>query len=239
MATMAPAKDAAVRGKQARKEVTRSSHRDWAPAADRPRPQDVLAEQDVSRVPELVPIRHGRMLASPFTFYRGGGGDHGRRPRRTPNSGLEAQLCGDAHLSNFGVFEAPDRRLVFDLNDFDETLRGPFEWDVKRLAASFAVAGRDRGFDEADAARGDRRCGPRVPRGDARASRQCATIDVWYARLDVDEFLRRCGSRSARSARKELEKETAKARNKDSLRALDRLSRARRRRASHRRATRP
>ena len=168
MATMAPAKDAAVRGKQARKEVTRSSHRDWAPAADRPRPQDVLAEQDVSRVPELVPIRHGRMLVSAFTFYRGAAAIMAGDLGRTPNSGLEAQLCGDAHLSNFGVFEAPDRRLVFDLNDFDETLRGPFEWDVKRMAVSFAVAGRDRGFDEEDRRAVDRGFGARVPPRNAR-----------------------------------------------------------------------
>ena len=148
MATTAPVTGPAARGKRVRKQVSRSSHRDWAPAADRPSARDVLAEQDESRVPELVPIRYGRMLVSPFTFYRGAAAIMASDLGRTPNSGLEAQLCGDAHLSNFGVFQAPDRRLVFDLNDFDETLRGPFEWDVKRLAASFAVAARDRGFSD-------------------------------------------------------------------------------------------
>ena len=116
-------------------------------------PVALLEEQAAARVPELVPIRYGRMLVSPFTFYRGAAELMAADLAQSPSTGLEAQLCGDAHLSNFGVFAAPDRRLVFSLNDFDETLPGPFEWDVKRMVASFAVAGRDRGFD--DAARGN------------------------------------------------------------------------------------
>ena len=126
----------AARGREARRSAARSSHRDWAPSPDRTSPRSILAQQDESRVPELVPIRYGRMLVSPFTFFRGAAAVMAADLASTPRSGLTAQLCGDAHLSNFGVFEAPDRRLVFDLNDFDETLPGPFEWDVKRLAAS-------------------------------------------------------------------------------------------------------
>ena len=125
----------------------RSGHGDWEPASDRRDPVELLEEQAASRVPELVPIRYGRMLVSPFTFFRGAAYPMAADLAGAPRTGLEVQLCGDAHLSNFGAFAAPDRRLVFSINDFDETLPGPFEWDVKRLVASFAVAGRDRGFD--------------------------------------------------------------------------------------------
>ena len=131
-------------GKAARTEVPRSSHGRWEPALRRPDPVDLLEEQGATRVPELVPIRYGRMLVSPFTFYRGAAYLMASDLSVGPRTGLHVQLCGDAHLSNFGAFMAPDRRLVFSLNDFDETLPGPFEWDVKRLVASFAVAGRDR-----------------------------------------------------------------------------------------------
>src|SRR5579862_7970036 len=137
----------AAHGKAARADVPRSAHGEWRPAPERPDPVALLEEQAASRVPELVPIRYGRMLVSPFTFYRGAAYLMASDLSDGPRSGLHAQLCGDAHLSNFGVFAAPDRRSVFSVNDFDETLPGPFEWDVKRLAASFAVAGRDRGFD--------------------------------------------------------------------------------------------
>src|SRR5690349_23403989 len=137
----------AARGKAARATLPRSQQGDWQPAPDRPDPVALLEEQARTRVPELVPIRYGRMLVSPFTFYRGAAYLMASDLSTGPNTGLVAQLCGDAHLSNFGVFAAPDRRLVFSINDFDETLPGPFEWDVKRLVASFEVAGRDRGFD--------------------------------------------------------------------------------------------
>jgi uncharacterized protein (DUF2252 family) len=183
----------------------------------------VLAEQDATRVQDLVPIRYGRMLVSPFTFFRGAAaimaGDLGREP----SSGLEAQLCGDAHLSNFGAFEAPDRRLVFDVNDFDETLRGPFEWDVKRLAASFAVAGRDREFDD-DERRAATLATVRTYRETMREFASMRDIDVWYARFDIEHFLSRWGSELGKKQTKGLEREMAKARSKDSLRALDRLS---------------
>ena len=134
-------------GRAARAEVPRSVHGVWEPAPDRPDPVELLEEQSATRVPELVPVRYGRMLVSPFTFFRGAAYPMAADLARQPRTGLHVQLCGDAHLSNFGGFASPDRRLIFGVNDFDETLPGPFEWDVKRLVASFAVAGRDRGFD--------------------------------------------------------------------------------------------
>src|SRR2546423_8291541 len=141
--------ESAERGRAARGSAPRSAHGDWAPAADRPDPVAVLQGQAATRVQELVPIRYGRMLVSPFTFYRGAAAVMAADLAHTPDSGLRVQLCGDAHLSNFGGFASPDRDLVFDINDFDETLPGPFEWDVKRLAASFAVGGRDPGVTAA------------------------------------------------------------------------------------------
>ena len=147
--------------------MPRASHGDWEPALHRPDPVELLEEQAQTRVPELVPIRYGRMLVSPFTFYRGAAYLMASDLASGPRTGLHTQLCGDAHLSNFGGFAAPDRRIVFSLNDFDETLPGPFEWDVKRLVASFAVAGRDRGFD--DEAAGDDQPRGR-PRRTGRAS---------------------------------------------------------------------
>ena len=137
------------RGKAARAEVPRRTHGGWEPSSVRADPVELLEEQAKTRVPELVPIRYGRMLVSPFTFFRGAAYVMAADLAGMPRTGLHAQLCGDAHLSNFGFYAAPDRRLVFDSNDFDETLPGPFEWDLKRLVASFAVAGRSRGFDAA------------------------------------------------------------------------------------------
>jgi uncharacterized protein (DUF2252 family) len=137
----------AARGKAARAKLRRSAHADWAPAPDRPDPVELLEEQARTRVPELVPIRYGRMLLSPFSFFRGAAAVMAADLAPTPRTGLTVQLSGDAHLANFGVFAASDRRLVFSLNDFDETLPGPFEWDVKRLVASFEVAGRECGLD--------------------------------------------------------------------------------------------
>ena len=137
-------------GKAARKQVPRSSHAEWEPFAGRPDPVKLLEEQAVTRIPELVPIRYGRMSVSPFTFYRGAALLMASDLSHTPSSGLTVQACGDAHLSNFGGFASPERELIFDLNDFDETLPGPWEWDVKRLMASVAVAGRARGFKRAE-----------------------------------------------------------------------------------------
>ena len=137
-------------GKQARDQTPRSSHSGWGPASDRLDPVGLLAEQNRTREPDLVPVRHGRMLVSPFTFYRGGAKIMAADLDDTPVAGLGVQLCGDAHLSNFGMFASPERRLLFDLNDFDETLPGPFEWDVKRMAASFTIAARHNGFAKPD-----------------------------------------------------------------------------------------
>src|SRR3954462_5754950 len=170
-------------GPAARRLVPRSLHEEWEPTARDP--AEILARQDESRVPELVPIRYERMLASPFAFFRGGAAIMAADLATTPTVGIEAHLCGDAHLSNFGVFAAPDRRLVFDCNAFDETCRGPFEWDVKRLAASIAIAGRERGFGR------HRRSQAVISATSSyrRSMRRFASmpnIDVWYARIEVE-----------------------------------------------------
>ena len=174
----------AARGRAARAECPRSSHASFELPPDRD-PVAILEAQATSRVPELVPVRYGRMLVSPFTFYRGAAAVMAHDLAATPRAGLQAQLCGDAHLSNFGGFASPERTLVFDLNDFDETLPGPFEWDVKRLAASFEIAGRDRDFTEARAHDGGAERRPRLPRVDAGLA-EARNLDVWYARLDVE-----------------------------------------------------
>ena len=166
--------DRAARGKAARTDVGRSVHGDWAPATGRRDPVELLEDQAKTRLQELVPIRYGRMLVSPFTFYRGAAAVMAADLANEPRTGLDVQLCGDAHLSNFGVFAAPDRRMVFSINDFDETLPGPFEWDVKRLVASFAVAGRDRGFDDKQRHAINLAVTARVPRRDGGLRRACA-----------------------------------------------------------------
>ena len=137
-------------GRDARRRSPRRAHADWRPDPNRPDPVALLEEQATSRVPELIPIRHARMMVSPFTFYRGAALIMAADLSGTTDSGITAQICGDAHLSNFGVFGTPERDLIVDINDFDETLPGPWEWDVKRLAASFEVAGRYRGWTEAE-----------------------------------------------------------------------------------------
>jgi uncharacterized protein (DUF2252 family) len=142
--------DRRAKGKEARNRTALSSHGGWTPARNRPDPVALLEEQDLTREPDLVPVRHGRMLVSPFTFYRGAAKIMAADLAGTPTAGLDTQLCGDAHLSNFGAFASPERRLLFDLNDFDETLPGPLEYDVKRMAASFTIAGRNNGFAKAD-----------------------------------------------------------------------------------------
>src|SRR5437016_11701676 len=143
--------DRRAKGLEARDRAAPSSHTKWRPAADRPDPVALLEEQDTTREPDLVPVRHGRMMVSPFTFYRGAAKIMASDLKDTPTARLDVQFCGDAHLSNFGVFASPERTLLFDLNDFDETLPGPFEYDVKRMAASVTVAARNNGFDKADA----------------------------------------------------------------------------------------
>ena len=213
----------AARGNAARKAVPRSAHSEWQPAPDRRDPVELLEEQATTRVPELVPIRYGRMLVSPFTFYRGAAFLMAADLAGTPRTNLRVQLCGDAHLSNFGAFAAPDRRLVFSINDFDETLPGPFEWDLKRLVASFAVAGRDRGIDS----KKRQSVNLTVTRAYRQAMRDFAsmrTLDLWYARRDVEDLRNQWAARVSRRERRKFKSNVAKARAKDSLRALSKLT---------------
>lgn len=175
------------RGVEARLQATPDSHAGWKPAADRPDPVALIEEQNLRRDPDLVPVRHGRMMASPFTFYRGAAKIMAVDLAETPTSGLQVQLCGDAHLSNFGVFASPERNLVFDINDFDETLPGPFEYDVKRLAASLMVAAQNNGCSESD--------GRAITKGCVTSYREtmaefaaAKTLDVWYAHLAEDQI---------------------------------------------------
>src|SRR3954467_6025793 len=189
-------------GKAARAAVPRSSLAEWEPASGRPDPVDVLEEQAETRVPKLVPIRYGRMLVSPFTFYRGAAALMAADLAGSPRTGLKVQLCGDAHLSNFGAFAAPDRRLTFGVNDFDESLPGPFEWDVKRLAASFAVAGRDRGFNTKER-RSVNQMVARSYREAMRAFGSSRVMDLWYSRADVGELTKQWrASASAKAGRR-------------------------------------
>ena len=169
-------------GKRARKETPPSSHAGWTPASDRPDPVGLLEEQNTTREPDLVPVRHGRMMVSPFTFYRGAAKIMAADLKDTPRAGLSAQLCGDAHLSNFGVFASPERTLLFDLNDFDETLPGPFEYDVKRMSASFTIAARNNGFSRDDA-RDVTLASVRAYRESMAEFAQMRTMDIWYAHL--------------------------------------------------------
>ena len=221
--TASPEERAAA-GKAARKKVPRSSHGDWEPAARQRDPVKVLEDQAKNRVPGLVPIRYGRMLASPFTFFRGAAAIMAMDLAKTPESGLRVQACGDAHLSNFGVFAAPDRHLVLDVNDFDETLPGPWEWDVKRLAASFAIAGRDRNFTPKQT----RAAVLSTVRHYREAMREFAgmrNLDLWYARLDVDTLLADLAEVADRKQMKVARKNVAKAGKKNSMKAFDRLVR--------------
>src|SRR3954451_20658876 len=218
----APAERGAT-GKAARTAAPRSGHGEWERAAGRRDPVELLEEQAASRVPELVPIRYGRMLVSPFTFFRGAAYPMAADLAAAPRTGLEVQLCGDAHLSNFGAFAAPDRRLVFGLNDFDETLPGPFEWDLKRLVASFAVAGRDRGFDTKQR----RVINMAVTRGYREAMAAFAAmgnLDLWYARMEVDDLLAEAARQSSKKQLKRAARNRAKAESKNSLKALAKLT---------------
>jgi uncharacterized protein (DUF2252 family) len=212
----------AARGRAARAECPRSSHAGFEPSEDRD-PVAILEAQAPSRVPELVPIRYGRMLVSPFTFYRGAAALMAHDLAPAPRSGLRAQLCGDAHLSNVGGFASPERSLVFDLNDFDETLPGPFEWDVKRLAASFEITGRDRNFTKAQ-----RRTAVlnavRSYREWMRTLAETSNLDVWYARLDVSTIEQNLRQQQAHHQAEGVAKAAAKARTKDSLKAFSKLT---------------
>jgi uncharacterized protein (DUF2252 family) len=210
------------RGKDARASAPLESHAEFTPDDSRD-PVGLLLEQAKTRVPELVPIRHGRMLVSPFTYYRGAALPMAADLAGTPTSGLRVQLCGDAHLSNFGAFASPERQLVFDVNDFDETLPGPFEWDVKRLAASVAVAGRVNGFG----ARDRRRLVLAAAEGYRTAMRAFAQqqfLDVWYAHLDVDAAIAEFRSQLKAKQVKRTQKMVAQAHTRDSTQALTKLT---------------
>jgi uncharacterized protein (DUF2252 family) len=210
------------RGKAARTEAPRSSQAVFEPPSTRPDPIDLLEQQAQTRVPELVPIRYGRMLVSPFTFYRGAAKIMACDLAPTPRSGLVAQCCGDAHLSNFGLFASPERRLVFDLNDFDEALPGPWEWDVKRLAASMLIAARDNGFRAKDQERAvlDTVGAYRTTMRDFAGT---GNLDVWYAHLDADRVMREIRRLGTRREIKGSEKTIAKARTRDSMSAFSKL----------------
>ena len=209
-------------GKAARAAAPLDAHREFGPAPGRD-PVGLLLGQAQTRVPELVPIRHGRMLVSPFTYYRGAALPMAADLAATPTSGLRVQLCGDAHLSNFGAFASPERRLVFDVNDFDETLPGPFEWDVKRLAASLAVAGRDNDFT-AEQRRNVTLAGSKAYRTALRGFADMPLLGVWYAHLDVEDAVHQLRSELPKKGVKKTEKMLAKARTRDSMQAQSKLT---------------
>src|SRR4051794_33951800 len=238
-------------GRQAREHASLDSHTGWRPAADRPDPVALLDEQNRTRDQDLVPVRHGRMMASPFTFYRGAARVMAADLAATPTAGLDAQLCGDAHLSNFGAFASPERKLLFDLNDFDETLPGPFEFDVKRMAASFTIAARNNGFSKADTIAATTASVTAYREAMAEFA-QMGTMQVWYARLDEDDVLAtiraavaaghdgaghagkkdkhhpkggsRKPDRALEKAARTAEKTAEKAHSRDSLQALSKLA---------------
>ena len=239
--------DRRAKGLEARDRTALSGHTKWEPAADRPDPVGLLEEQNTTREPDLVPVRHGRMMVSPFTFYRGAAKIMAADLAETPVAGLEAQLCGDAHLSNFGLFASPERVLLFDVNDFDETLPGPFEYDVKRMAASFTIAGRNNGFSQADA-RAATLASVAAYREAMAGFAQMGTMDLWYAHLDEDELMgevraavagvakKEKGTKKGKTGKKDkreeklaekgqkrAEKTAAKAHTRDSMQALSKL----------------
>ena len=221
-APQTPAERAA-HGKVLRTQTPRENHAQFDPARDRPDPISLLESQAETRVPELVPLRYGRMLVSPFTFYRGAALIMADDLADTPQSGLRVQLCGDAHLSNFGAFASPERALVFDLNDFDETAPGPWEWDVKRLAASLVIAARDRGFSSQE---GDATTATAVRsyRETMRQFSKMGNLAVWYARFDLEAALTEYASYVKKAQLKRAEKNIAKARTKDSMAAFEKLT---------------
>jgi uncharacterized protein (DUF2252 family) len=227
-------------GKGSRVTADLSSHTGWVPAGDRRDPVTLLEEQNANREQDLVPVRHGRMMVSPFTFYRGAAKIMAADLKDTPRAGLDVQLCGDAHLSNFGMFASPERALMFDLNDFDESLPGPFEYDVKRLAASFSIAGRNNGYSEADT-RAVTVASARAYREAMAGFAQMGTMEIWYAHLSEQELLAAIrnlargdtagGKKGAKKIQKRARKSEKgaraimdKARTRDSLQALSKLA---------------
>ena len=213
------------RGRAARRLVPRGSHAQWAQMPDRPDPVDLLEAQARDRIPELMPIRYGRMMASPFAFLRGSTIVMAQDLAGTPKSGIQAQLCGDAHLLNFGAYASPERALLFDLNDFDETLPGPWEWDIKRLAVSFVVAGRDNGFDASDC-HGAARAVTASYRQRMTEFSEMGELEVWYTRIGEEEVKGLLTeARAGKKTTKKLSKNVRKTRGRDSLQALSKLTR--------------
>ncbi|WP_371548601.1 DUF2252 domain-containing protein [Streptomyces sp. NBC_00554] len=212
-------------GKEARRRSPRSGHAEYKPSPDRPDPLAILEAQSAARLPELVPIRYGRMMEAPFRFYRGAAAIMASDLADSPASGLTAQLCGDAHMLNFRLLASPERQLMFDINDFDETLPGPWEWDVKRLSASLVIAGRANGFDDSERAR--------IVSSTVRSYREAmirfagtGNLDVWYAKIDADllESLAGGGLHGTKRGRENLTRAMEKARTRDSLQAFDKLT---------------
>jgi uncharacterized protein (DUF2252 family) len=223
VARLTPAERAVI-GKAARAEVPRASHAAFDRPSTRPCPLDLLAEQAKSRLPELVPVRWGRMMVSPFTYYRGAALPMASDLAGTPVSGLAVQACGDAHLSNFGIFGSAERSLVFDVNDFDETLPGPWEWDVKRLAASMEVAARGNGFSTKQRRRIVMACVGRY-RQAMRSFAGMTNLDVWYARADMEQLRAQFDSQLQARQRRAVDKGLAKARTRDSMQEVAKLTR--------------
>jgi uncharacterized protein (DUF2252 family) len=213
------------RGRSARRVVPRSTHAGWAPASDRLDPIELLDAQARDRIPDLLPIRYARMMASPFAFMRGAAIVMAQDLASTPKTGIQAQLCGDAHLMNFGAYASPERALLFDLNDFDETLPGPWEWDVKRLAATYVVAGRENGFD-ATACREAVQASVASYRQRMAEYSEMGELEVWYSRVGEEEVRGMLSDAKARKrTTKKLSKTVRKARGRDSLQALSKLTR--------------
>jgi uncharacterized protein (DUF2252 family) len=211
------------RGRAARQVVPRGSHAEWEPAPDRPNPVDLLEAQARDRIQELMPIRYARMMASPFAFMRGSAIVMAQDLASTPKSGIQSQLCGDAHLSNFGLYASPERALLFDLNDFDETLPGPWEWDVKRLAASFVVAGRDNGFDAADCREAAQTSAASYRQRMAEFS-EMGELEVWYLRVGEEEAFGLLSAARTKKTAKKVNRTVRKAHGHDSLQALSKLT---------------
>jgi uncharacterized protein (DUF2252 family) len=221
------------RGKAARSHAAPGDHTGWEAAPDRPDPVALLEEQNTRREQDLVPVRHGRMMVSPFTFYRGAAKIMAADLEHTPVAGLTVQLCGDAHLSNFGAFASPERVLLFDLNDFDETLPGPFEYDVKRMAASFTIAARNNGFTKAEAREATLSAAQKYRETMAEFAAM-GTMDIWYARLSEQELMAAIDKmtralevqdkKAGKTVRKDAEKAAQKAHSRDSLQALSKLA---------------
>src|SRR3954452_22204048 len=210
-------------GRAERESVPLEAHGEWAAPDGRPDPIGILEEQNATRVPELVPIRHGRMIVSPFTLYRGSAAIMAADLSQTASTGLRVQCCGDAHLSNFGVFAAPDLLLVFDLNAFDETLPAPFEWDVKRLVASLVVAARDNG-DGAKKQRVAARAAAAAYRTTMARAAGMRFLEVWYARVDAEDLLARLSGHEDKATIKAAQKNLAKARKRTSLGSFSKLA---------------